>query len=156
MLHVSDSDEEDHIQHDPVIKTESQEILDPYLVPIPNQKPKPIWAQKLLDAAGSDAGVTKDKRRTMSQYHNEHVALSLTYSLSTVWCSKFLGQCYLMMANDHLNGPQKQKLDHSLPSPSRRDKHSHKFRSTLRGSQMGHVATWSCKFVAVFFLKLFF
>ena len=45
VLQVSDSDEEDHIQHDPVIETKSQEILYLYLVPIPNQKPKPIWSQ---------------------------------------------------------------------------------------------------------------
>ena len=32
MLQVSDSDEEDHIQHDPIIENESQEILDPYIV----------------------------------------------------------------------------------------------------------------------------
>ena len=36
VLQVSDLDEEDHIQHDPVIETESQEILDPDPVPIPN------------------------------------------------------------------------------------------------------------------------
>ena len=57
MLYVSYSDEEDRIQHDPVIETESQEILDPDLVHIPNQKPKPRWAQKLLDAVGSGVGV---------------------------------------------------------------------------------------------------
>jgi len=66
VLQVSDSDEEDHIQHDPVIETESQEILDPYLVPFPNQKHKPRWAQKLLDAARSGAGDPEDKRRTRS------------------------------------------------------------------------------------------
>ena len=55
VLQVSDSDEEDHIQHDPIIETESQEILDP--VPIPNQNPKPKWAQNSLDAAGSSVGV---------------------------------------------------------------------------------------------------
>ena len=43
VLQVSDSDEEDRIQHDPVIETESQEILDPTPVPIPNQNPKPRW-----------------------------------------------------------------------------------------------------------------
>ena len=41
VLQVSDLDEEDHIQHDPVIETESQEILDQHPVPIANQKPKP-------------------------------------------------------------------------------------------------------------------
>ena len=105
MLQVSDSYEEDHIQHDPVIETESQEILDPDPVPIPNQNPNPRWAQKLLDAAGSGVGVPEDKRRTRSQYQNEHAALSLIDSLSTEWCSKFLGQCYLMMENDQLHGP---------------------------------------------------
>ena len=51
MLHVSNSNEEDHIHHYPVIETESQDILDPDQVPIPNQKPKTRWAQKILDAA---------------------------------------------------------------------------------------------------------
>ena len=83
VLQVSDSDEEDHIQHDPIIEIESQEILDPDPVPILNQKPKPRWDQNLLDAAGSGAGVPEDKRRTRSQYQNEHAALSLTDSLST-------------------------------------------------------------------------
>ena len=81
MLQVLDSDEEDHIQHDPVIETESQEILDPNIVPIPNQKPKPIWAPKLLDAVGSGVGDPENRRRTRSQYQNEHAALSLTDSL---------------------------------------------------------------------------
>ena len=66
MLEISYSYEEDHIQHEPVIENESQEILDPNLIPIPNQKPKPIWAQKLLDASGSGAGVSEDKRKTRS------------------------------------------------------------------------------------------
>ena len=44
VLHVLDSDEEDHIQHDPIIETGSQQILDPDPVSIPNQKPNPRWA----------------------------------------------------------------------------------------------------------------
>ena len=91
VLQVSDSDEEDHIQHDPIIETESQDILDPNPIPIANQKPKPIWAQKLLDVAGSAAGVPEDRRRTRSRYQNEHAALSLTDSLSAIWCNKVLG-----------------------------------------------------------------
>ena len=58
-LQVSDSDEEDQIQHDPVIETKSHEILDPDAVSITNQKPKSRWAQKLLYAAGSGAGNPK-------------------------------------------------------------------------------------------------
>ena len=141
VLQVSDSYEEDHIQHDPIIEIESQEILDPDLVPIPNQSPKPRWDQKLLDAAASGVGILEDRRRTRSQYQNEHAALSLTNSLSIVWCSKVPGRCYLMMANDQLHGPEKQKLDHFLPLPSRRDKQSHQFRSTLRGPLMDHATT---------------
>ena len=68
VLQVSDSDEEGHIQHDPVIETKSQEILDSDPVSISNQKPKPIWAQKLLNAAGSGAGNPEDKIRIRSQY----------------------------------------------------------------------------------------
>ena len=36
VLQVSKSYEEDHIQHDPVIETKSQEILDPDPIHIPN------------------------------------------------------------------------------------------------------------------------
>ena len=68
VLQVSDSDKEYHIQHDPVIETKSQEILDPNLVPIPNQKPKSRWAQKLIDVAGRGARDPEDRRRTRSQY----------------------------------------------------------------------------------------
>ena len=68
VLQVSDSDEEYHIQHDLIIETESQDILDPYPLPIPNQKPKPRWDQKLLDVVGSGVGVPEDRRRTRSQY----------------------------------------------------------------------------------------
>ena len=76
VLQVSDSDEEYHIQHDPIIETESQEILDPNPVPIPNQKPKPRRDQKLRNEARSGAGDPKDIRRTRSQYQNENVSLS--------------------------------------------------------------------------------
>ena len=51
VVQVTDSVEEDHIQHNPFIETESQYILDPYPVPIPNHNPKPRWDQKLLDAS---------------------------------------------------------------------------------------------------------
>ena len=83
VLQVSNSDEEDHSQHDPITETESQEILDLDPVSIPNHKPNPIWGGKLLDDVGSGARNLEDKRRTRSQCHNEHVALSLTYSLHT-------------------------------------------------------------------------
>ena len=83
LLHVSDLDEEDQDQHDPVIEAEPHEILDLDPVSIPNQNPKPRWAQKLLDETGSGAGNTEDRRRTRSQYQNEHVSLSLTDSLPT-------------------------------------------------------------------------
>ena len=66
LLQVSYSYEEDHIQHDPIIDFESQEILDPDPVSIPNQKPKPRWARKLLDAVGSGTGNPEDRRRTRS------------------------------------------------------------------------------------------
>ena len=88
VLQVSDSDEEDHLQHDPVIETKSQEILDPVPVPIPNKKPKPRWAQKLLDAIGRGDGDPEERSRTRSQYQNEHVALSLTNSHSIISCNK--------------------------------------------------------------------
>ena len=56
LLHFSDSDEEDQDLHDPVIKVEPHEILYPDPVSIPNQRPKPRWAQKLIESAGNGAG----------------------------------------------------------------------------------------------------
>ena len=78
MLDVLDSDEEDQGQHDLVIAAEPHEILDLDPTPIPNQRPKPRWAQKLIDAVGDGVGNPEDIRRTRSQYQNEHVSLSLT------------------------------------------------------------------------------
>ena len=48
VLQVSDSDEEDHIQHNPIIGIESQEILDPYLVSIPNQNPRSLMQLEVV------------------------------------------------------------------------------------------------------------
>ena len=66
VLHVSYLVEEDHIQHDPVIEIESQESPDLDPVSIPNQKPKPRWAQKLIDAAGNGIGDPEDRIITRS------------------------------------------------------------------------------------------
>ena len=66
LLDVLDSDEEHQGQHDLVIEDESHEILYPYPAPIPNQRLKPRWAQKLIDAVGDGAGLTKYRRRTRS------------------------------------------------------------------------------------------
>ena len=68
LLHVLDSDEEDQDQHDPVIEVEPHEILDPNLAPIPNQRPKPRWAQNLIATARDGDGNLKERRRTRSQY----------------------------------------------------------------------------------------
>ena len=44
VLQVSNSNEENHIQHDPIIEIESHEILDLEPVSIPNKNPKLRWA----------------------------------------------------------------------------------------------------------------
>ena len=66
MLHVSDTDEEDQDQHDLGIETASHEILDIDPTTIPNQRPKPRWAQKLIVAVGDGVGNPEDRRRTRS------------------------------------------------------------------------------------------
>ena len=71
------------------------------------------------------AGKPKDRRRTRSQYQNEHDALSLTNSLPTEWCNEIPGKCYMMRASDQPLGPQKKKIDHSPPLPSRRNTQVH-------------------------------
>ena len=59
------------------------EYLGPNPNPIPNQWPKPKWAQNLIESAGNGARNLDDRSRTQSQNQNEHVALSHTASLST-------------------------------------------------------------------------
>ena len=100
LLPVSYSNEEDQDQHDLGILAGPHEILDPNPTSIPNQRPKPRWAQKLIAAAGDGVGNPKDRRRTRSQYRNELVSLSLTDSLPTKCCNKIPGKCYMMIAND--------------------------------------------------------
>ena len=121
MLHVSYLDEEDHDQHDLGIEAEPHEILDPDPTTIPNQIPKPRWAQNIIVAARDGVGNLEDKRRTRSQYHNEHVSLSQIDSLPTEWCNKVPRKCYMMIANDQLLGPHKKKIDHSLHLPYKRN-----------------------------------
>ena len=67
-LHVLDSNEEDQDQHDIGIEVEPHEILDQYPTSIPNQRPKPRWAQNIIVVAGDGAQNPEDKRRTRSQY----------------------------------------------------------------------------------------
>ena len=83
LLHVSDSDEEDQYQHYLGIEVEPHDILDPDPTSIPNQRPKTRWAQNIIVATGDGAGNIEDRRRTRSQYQNEHVSLSLIDSLLT-------------------------------------------------------------------------
>ena len=68
MSYVSDSYEEEQDQHDLNIEVVPHENLDPYPAPIPNQWPKPKWAQNIIEADGDGAGNPKDRRRTWSQY----------------------------------------------------------------------------------------
>ena len=54
---------------------------------------------------GDGVGNPEDRRRTRSQYQNEHVARTLTNSLPIEWCNKVPGKCYMMIANDQPFGP---------------------------------------------------
>ena len=60
LSHVSESnlDEEEQDQHDLDIEVVPHENLDRDAAPIPNQWPKPKWAQKLIEAVGDGAGNT--------------------------------------------------------------------------------------------------
>ena len=117
-----------------VFEAEPHEILDPYPTTIPNQRPNPRWAQKLIFVARDGTRNPEDKRRTRFRYQNEHVVLSLTDSLPTEWCNKVPGKCYMMIVNDQPLGPKKNKIDHSSALPYRRNTQVHQFRRTLRGS----------------------
>ena len=92
LSHVSYSDEEEQDQHGLDIEVVPHENLDLDPTPIPNQWPKPKWAQNLIEAAKDSVGNPEDKRRTRSQFQNEHVALSHTASLSIEWCNKLPGK----------------------------------------------------------------
>ena len=100
LSHVSYSDEEEQYQHDLDIDVVPHEYLDPYLAYIPNQMPKPRWAQKLIEAVVDGVGNLEERRRTRFQYQNEHVSLSLTHSLPIEWCNKIPRKCYMIIAND--------------------------------------------------------
>ena len=135
MSYVSDSDEEEQDQHDLDIKVVPHENLDPDPDPILNKWRKPKWAQNLIEAARDGVGNLEDRRRTRSQYQNEHVSLSLSDSFPIEWCKKLPGKFYMMIENDQLFGPQKKKIDHSLPLPYIRNTYNiHHIRRTLRGS----------------------
>ena len=100
LLHVSDSDEEDQDQHDPIIEVKPHDILDPYPAPIPNQRHNPRWAQNFIAIARDGARNLEDRRRTKSRYQNDHVSLSHIDSLPTEWCNKIPGKCYMKIEND--------------------------------------------------------
>ena len=89
LSNVSDSEYEEQDQHDLDIEIEPQEYLDPDPTPIPNQKPK--WSQNLIKAVGNISGDLNDRRRTRSQYHNEHVALSHSNRLLSERCFMMMG-----------------------------------------------------------------
>ena len=64
LYHVSDSDDEEQDKHDLDIEVVPHENLDPNPTPIPNQWPKPKWAQKLIETIGNGARNLEDRRRT--------------------------------------------------------------------------------------------
>ena len=80
LLHALDLDEERKDQHDLGIEAKPHEILDLDPATIPNQIPKPIWAQNLIIASRDGARNPEDRKRKRSQYQNEHVSLSLSLS----------------------------------------------------------------------------
>ena len=84
-IHSVPEDEEQE-QHDLDIDIVPQDYLNLDSTPIPNQKPK--WAQNLIEAVKNVDGNPDDRRRTRSQYQNEHVALSHSVSLPSEWCNK--------------------------------------------------------------------
>ena len=78
LFSISVLEYEEHDQHDLDIEIVPQYYLDPDPSPIPNHKSK--WDEKLIEAAGNVAGDLNDRRRTRSQYQNEHVALSHSFT----------------------------------------------------------------------------
>ena len=135
MSYSLDSDEDEQDQHDLDIEVVPPENLDPDLAPILNFWPRTKWAKNIIEAAGDGVGNPEDRRRTSCQYQNDHISLSHVDSLSTEWCNKLPGKCYLMIVNDQPFGPQKNKIDHYIPPLERRNTYIiHHIRRTLRGS----------------------
>ena len=66
LSHVSYSNEEEQYQHDLDIEVVPHEDLDPDPASIPNKRPKPRWAQNLIEATGNGGGNPKYRRRTRS------------------------------------------------------------------------------------------
>ena len=89
MTNVSYSEDEGHDNHEHDIDIESQE--DPNPSTIPNQTLK--WAQNLIEAARNIARDPDNRRRTRSQYQNEHIAPSHSDPL-------LLERCFMMMGSD--------------------------------------------------------
>ena len=56
MSHVLDSYEEEQDQHDIDIEVVPDGNLDPDLAAIPNQRPKPKWAENLIEVVEDGAG----------------------------------------------------------------------------------------------------
>ena len=81
LSNISVSEDEEQDQHDLDIEIIPQDDLGLDPNPIMNHKPK--WAQNIIEVVGNGVGNPDDRRRTRSQYQNEHVALSHIASLST-------------------------------------------------------------------------
>ena len=99
-ISVSENDEQDC--HDLDFEIIPQDDLDPDTTPILNQKPK--WSQKIIEETGNGVGNPDDRRRTRSQYQNEHVALSFIVFLPSEWCNKLPERRYMMVRTDQQLG----------------------------------------------------
>ena len=88
---ISVLEDEEQDQHDLDIEIIPQDDLDQDPTPIANQKPK--CDENIIKEVVNVVGDTYDRRRTRSQYQNEHVALSHTNSLPTEWCNKLPERC---------------------------------------------------------------
>ena len=83
----SKSEYEDQEEQDLDIENEDQEDLDPTLAP----NPRPKWAQKLIEAIGNNVGDPSSRRRTISQFQDENLALCHTDPLLPERCYMMLG-----------------------------------------------------------------
>ena len=82
-------EDEDQYDQDLDVENELQVDLDLDTILAPNKRPK--WAQNLIEVAQNIVGDPDDRRRTRSQYHNEHVALYHSYPLLPERCFMMMG-----------------------------------------------------------------
>ena len=82
LSHVSYSNEEEQYGNYIHIEVVPHDNIDPNPAPIPNQWPKPKWAQNLIEVAWNVVGDRDDRRRTRSK-ESEWTCCTISFSYTS-------------------------------------------------------------------------